>query len=153
MVSLEKWMILTHLQKLPKNGEDLGKLIVAKGFKRLPKVQNIAQSGRTGGDCTMWRRWWPCVSIYSSWRTSSNSLTKLNPFSSKILRKFSGTMNLRSISMQEFRAESFSYKKDSVIFRHWHLYWYSWYRHKYTIQRQNRFKLWAVSQRHKQIFE
>ena len=33
-----------------KNGEDLGKLIVAKGFKKLPKVQNIAQSGHTGGD-------------------------------------------------------------------------------------------------------
>ena len=48
MVSLEKWMILTPLQKLPKNEEDWGKLIVAKGFKRLPKVQNIAQSGHTG---------------------------------------------------------------------------------------------------------
>ena len=41
-------MILTPLQKLPKNGEYWGKLIVAKGFKRLPKVQNIAQSGHTG---------------------------------------------------------------------------------------------------------
>ena len=40
-------MILTPLQKLPKNGEDWGKIIVAKGFKRLPKVQNIAQSGHT----------------------------------------------------------------------------------------------------------
>ena len=40
-------MILTPLQKLPKNGEDWGKLNVAKGFKRLPKVQNIAQSGHT----------------------------------------------------------------------------------------------------------
>ena len=30
-----------------KNGEDWGKLIVAKGFKKLPKVQNIAQSGHT----------------------------------------------------------------------------------------------------------
>ena len=47
MVSLEKWMILTPLQKLPKNGEDWGKLIVAKGFKKLAKVQNIAQSGHT----------------------------------------------------------------------------------------------------------
>ena len=28
--------------------EDLGKLIVAKGFKNLPKVQKIAQSGHTG---------------------------------------------------------------------------------------------------------
>ena len=40
-------MILTPLQKLPKNGGDLGKLIVAKGFKKLPKVKNIAQSGHT----------------------------------------------------------------------------------------------------------
>ena len=32
-------MILAPLQKLPKNVEDLGKLIVAKGFKKLPKVQ------------------------------------------------------------------------------------------------------------------
>ena len=47
MVSLEEWMILTPLQKLPKNEEDWGKIIVAKGFKKLPKVQNIAQSGHT----------------------------------------------------------------------------------------------------------
>ena len=40
-------MILPPLQKLPKNGEDWGKLIVAKGFKKLPKVQNIAKSGHT----------------------------------------------------------------------------------------------------------
>ena len=39
MISLEKWLILTPLEKLPKNVEDLGKLIVAKGFKNLPKVQ------------------------------------------------------------------------------------------------------------------
>ena len=32
-------MMLTPLQKLPKNVEYLGKLIVAKGFKKLPKVQ------------------------------------------------------------------------------------------------------------------
>ena len=47
MISLEKWLILTSLQKLPKNVEDLGQLIAAKGFKKLPKVQNIAQSGHT----------------------------------------------------------------------------------------------------------
>ena len=29
---------------------DLGKLIVAKGFKKLPKVQKIAQSGHTARD-------------------------------------------------------------------------------------------------------
>ena len=39
MILLEKLNILTPLQKLPKNVEDLGKLIVAKGFKNLPKVQ------------------------------------------------------------------------------------------------------------------
>ena len=32
MVSLEKWLILTPLQKLPKNAGDLGKFIVAKGL-------------------------------------------------------------------------------------------------------------------------
>ena len=39
MISLEKWKILTPLQKLPKNVGDLGKLIVAKGLKKLPKMQ------------------------------------------------------------------------------------------------------------------
>ena len=32
---------------MPKNVGDLVKFIVAKGFKRLPKVQKIAQSGHT----------------------------------------------------------------------------------------------------------
>ena len=41
-------MILTPLQKLPKNEEDLGKYIVAKGLKKLSKVKKIAQSGHTG---------------------------------------------------------------------------------------------------------
>ena len=40
-------MILTPLQKLPKNVGDLGKIIVATGFEKLPKVQKIAQSGHT----------------------------------------------------------------------------------------------------------
>ena len=48
MISLEKLKILTHLQKLPKNVEDLDNLIVAKCFKKLPKVQKIAKSGHTG---------------------------------------------------------------------------------------------------------
>ena len=38
MISLQKWLILTPLQKLPKNVGDLGKLIVV-GFEKLPKVQ------------------------------------------------------------------------------------------------------------------
>ena len=36
MFSLEKLKILTPLQKNSKNVEDLGTLIVAKGFKKLP---------------------------------------------------------------------------------------------------------------------
>ena len=47
MISQEKWYILTPLQKMPKNVGDLGKFIVAQGFKKLPKVQKIAQSGHT----------------------------------------------------------------------------------------------------------
>ena len=39
MISLETWQILTPLQKLTKNVGDLGKLIAAKGFEKLPKVQ------------------------------------------------------------------------------------------------------------------
>ena len=39
MISREKLKILTPLQKLPKNVGDLGKLIVAIGFEKLPKVQ------------------------------------------------------------------------------------------------------------------
>ena len=48
MISLEKLRILTPLRKLPKNVRDLGKFIVAKGFKKLPKVRKIALSGHTG---------------------------------------------------------------------------------------------------------
>ena len=47
MISQEKWMILTPLEKLPKNVEHLGKWIVAKGLKKLPKVKKIAQSAHT----------------------------------------------------------------------------------------------------------
>ena len=47
MISLVKLMILTPLQKLPKNVVDLGTLIVATGFEKLLKVQKIAQSGHT----------------------------------------------------------------------------------------------------------
>ena len=39
MILLEKCKILTPLQKSPKNKGDLGKLIVAKGFKKLPKAK------------------------------------------------------------------------------------------------------------------
>ena len=47
MIPQEKWKILTPLQNLPRNVGDLDKLIAAKGFKKLPKVQKIAKSGHT----------------------------------------------------------------------------------------------------------
>ena len=47
MILLEKWTILTLLQKLPNNVGDLGKIIVATSFEWLPKLQKIAQSGHT----------------------------------------------------------------------------------------------------------
>ena len=52
MISVEKWLILTPLQKLPNNEGGLGKFIVAKGFKKLPKVQLITQSGHTASNLT-----------------------------------------------------------------------------------------------------
>ena len=36
MISLAKLKILTPVQKLPKYVGDLGKIIVAKGFEKLP---------------------------------------------------------------------------------------------------------------------
>ena len=39
MISVVKLKILTPFKKLPKIVGDLGKLIVAKCFKRLPEVQ------------------------------------------------------------------------------------------------------------------
>ena len=47
MISLEKWKIFTPLQNLPKIVGDLGQSVVAKGFKKLPKVQKIAKSDHT----------------------------------------------------------------------------------------------------------
>ena len=39
MIPLEKWKILTPLQKLHKNVGNLGKIIIAACFEKLPKVQ------------------------------------------------------------------------------------------------------------------
>ena len=50
MILLEIWKILTPSRKLPKTVRDLGKWIVANGFKKWPKVQKIAKSGHTVED-------------------------------------------------------------------------------------------------------
>ena len=39
MISQEKLNIVAPVQKLPKNVGDFGKLIVATGFEKLPKVE------------------------------------------------------------------------------------------------------------------
>ena len=39
MIFLEKLKILTPLQKLTENVGNLGKIIIATGFEKLPKVQ------------------------------------------------------------------------------------------------------------------
>ena len=47
MISPQKLKLLSNLQILPMNEGDFGKIVVAKGFEKLPKVQYIAQSGHT----------------------------------------------------------------------------------------------------------
>ena len=39
MISIQKLKLLIPLQKLPNNEGDFGKIVVAKGFTKLPKVQ------------------------------------------------------------------------------------------------------------------
>ena len=74
MISLEKWKILTHLQKLLNNEGYLGKIIVATGFKKLPKVQQIAKSGHTEekqASNQQWRAYLKCqVKFVSRFKNS-----------------------------------------------------------------------------------
>jgi len=74
---------LKTLQKLPKNVRDLGKFIVAKGFKKLPKVQKIAQSGHTACYYKISQGLRPIVVITCSNVFSPNSLLPLFPQKSK----------------------------------------------------------------------
>ena len=41
--------------------EDWGKFIVAKAFKKLPKVQNIAQSGHTESNPVKLKTYFPVI--------------------------------------------------------------------------------------------
>ena len=69
IISIEKWTILTPLQKLPNNVDDLGLIIVATGFEKLPKVQKIAQSGHTDHEFILIRKYLPrCRFNCWSWR-------------------------------------------------------------------------------------
>ena len=72
MISIEKVKILAPLQKLPKNVVDLGKLIVATGFEKLPKVQKISQSGHTVSKLDRyqlgWSRGWTVLPIMNDYQ-------------------------------------------------------------------------------------
>ena len=60
---------MTPLQKLPNNVDDLGLIIVATGFEKLPKVQKIAQSGHTDHEFILIRKYLPrCRFNCWSWR-------------------------------------------------------------------------------------
>ena len=82
MISLEKWKILTPLQKLPINEGDLGKIIVATGFEWLPKGQKIAQSGHTAPYLPIYN--YITHSIILGLDTSASILFKLGKPSSKV---------------------------------------------------------------------
>ena len=53
MIWLEKWKILTPLQKLPTTVGNLDKIVFAQALKSCPKVQKIAQSGHTDATSTV----------------------------------------------------------------------------------------------------
>ena len=44
MITIEKLNILTPFQKLPKNVGDLAKIIVAKGFEKLPNLVTLQRA-------------------------------------------------------------------------------------------------------------
>ena len=78
MISLEKLTILTPLQNLPRNVGDLAKLIVAKGFKKLPKVQKIAQSGHPESNRPLRMLQWPIFETHVTLRSiMSYSITTI----------------------------------------------------------------------------
>ena len=58
---------------------DLGKLIVAKGFKKLPKVQKIARSGHTVSDIQIWL---PLVGLASFYKWTYHD------FHSNLLKRY-----------------------------------------------------------------
>ena len=76
-------MILAPLQKLPKHVGDLGKFIVAKGIKKVPKVQKIAQSGHTGrSGQTM------IVTYYAEPHPNANNVSTCGGLGPNHIRKF-----------------------------------------------------------------
>ena len=58
---------------------DLGKLIVAKGFKNLPKVQKIARSGHTGSEIHFSGRLLACFLLRCCWFFGKNIFLSILP--------------------------------------------------------------------------
>ena len=100
MISLEKEKILTPLQKLPNNVGNLGKLIVATGFEKLPKVQKIAQS------CLTVKKSQPSDSFYLSAKLFYTS----NPNPPSRLRALPG-LSLSPIWLENILIVAFGYAK------------------------------------------
>ena len=99
-ISLEKLKILIPLQILPKNVGDLGKLIVATGFEKLPKVQKIAQS------CLTVKKSQPSDSFYLSAKLFYTS----NPNPPSRLRALPG-LSLSPIWLENILIVAFGYAK------------------------------------------
>ena len=75
---------------------DLGKLIVAKGFKKLPKVQKIAQSGHTVHDAPSCPAISLCVQV---WVGGTVHLEKCSNFLSHILATFQTAIKWMEVSL------------------------------------------------------
>ena len=77
MISLEKLKILTPLLKLLKNVGDLGNLIVAKGFKKLPNHPIWSHWAPTTVTCLLTIRL-PQVNNYLLMTCSTNGQVQLS---------------------------------------------------------------------------
>ena len=53
---------------------DLGKIIVAKGFKKLPKVQKFARSGHTDQVPTEFKFWIKSFPVFQGFKQVENLL-------------------------------------------------------------------------------
>ena len=115
MISQGKLKILTPLQKLPKNVRDLGKLIVAKGFEKLPKSPINRQ---------IWSHWSQCngglINYILACRLqsgtpksfkASNDLALLegimNTFSVKVIQKYGNFLDFLHLCLSLFLLSPF----------------------------------------------
>ena len=89
--------------KLPKNVGDLDKLIVAKGFKNLPKVQSIAQSGHNDDDDDA------DAACFSLFRWLGFCQTAIPPSLKKTARREIGRIPIHSHSSKAINLKNFTF--------------------------------------------